>query len=292
MADVELEHMAFLACVSPEPLAGEHGNRVARLVATLGRRLTVPERLRLLGTVVAFVEEGRASSQAVLPFVLLDPSEVVVAVASREFALLHPSPPRDPLQGVHRLCAELEAHRAAAGRRAAAHVGLVTLGDARVEPWVLGRSNLLMGSAGLRSLACLQGVLPTTLMVEFLLDALEHAPAPEVATALADILADLPRAAPGGVVMEIERTFPSTAAPAGCELRVVGRVSFHELLERVRPRLATVALLAEVEGGGALQEVGRGQTASAAWAHVVAAVERLMDAWASVRAAEGGAAAA
>lgn len=291
MTNAGLEHMAFLACVTAEqnPQRARH---VARLFATLSRRMTVPERLRMLGTVTAFVEEGRSSAHALLPFILMDASEAVVAVASREFAQLHPSPPRDPMQGVHRLVAEVDAKHVSAGRRAAVIAGLVTLGDARVEPWVLGQGAHFVGLAGRRSLACLQGIMPTTLMVEFLLDCLEHAATPALAVTVADALAELPRSAPHAAVVEIRRTFPSTAAPLGQELEVVSRVAFPDLLERVRPRLATVALLAEVEGGGALHALGPGGATRADATRVVGAVERVMDAWANATAPDSRTAAA
>lgn len=278
LSDRELQHMTFLGCVTFDRHP-ERADTMESLFGEVARRFGVSDRLRLLGTVTAFVEEGRARADALLPFALYDPADAVVAVAGREFALLHPSSSSHPLEGAETLVARLAASDTAPTRLAAVLAGLVSLGDLRLLPLVRGRAALLTGATARRALACLDGPIVTCLEVEFLLDWLERAANPEDAVAVAEALAGLPARSADGTVLQVDRVFPSTAAPAGDELGVIRQYEFQAALERVRPRLATVALLADLEGDGALATLGATGVSRLDSARVVAAVERLMQAW-------------
>lgn len=291
LPDHEFQRMAFLACLTFERHP-ERAMTMFRLFADLASRLGVSDRLRLLGTVTAFVEEGRASAESLMPFILFDHSDAVISVASREYALLHPSPAENPMEGCGLLLARVDAVDMLATRKAAVLAGLVSLGDMRLCGLVLGKVDMFSGPAARRALACTEGAFTTLLQVEFLLDWLEHTTLPEDAIAAADALAALPGRSASGMVSEVERVFPSTAAPAGEELRVVHQLTFMQALERVRPRLATMAMLAELEGEGALSKLGPTGASKSDAKLLVCALERVMKTWSHATASGSQAAAA
>lgn len=271
MPDQAFQHMAFLACLTYHKHP-DRTLRMFRLFADLAKRFSVPERLSLLGTVWAFVEEGRASAEALMPFVLFDESDAIIAAAAREFAVLHLSPSEAPLSGAAFLLARLDQVAALPSRKAPVIAGLVSLGDMRLAPLLLGRRDF-KGAAARRAMACADGAFATTLHVEFLLDWLEHADSVEDAVAAADSLAAMPRWAIDGVVTDVHRIFPSTAAPLGEELSIKQQFPFAEYLPRVRPRLAAVAMLAEVPGTG--QTIWSSEDAQ----RLRGAIEGVLQAW-------------
>lgn len=247
MPDQEFQHMVFLACLTYERHP-ERTLRMFRLFTDMARRFGVLERFHLLGTVTAFIEEGRATAEALMPFILFDESDAIIAAAAREFALLYQSPSELPVAGAALLLARLDEAQALPTRRAPVIAGLVGLGDMRLAPLLTGRAGEFRGPPARRAVSCADGAFASTLHIEFLLDWLEHATTADDAVCAADALASMPQWALDGVVSEVSRVFPSTAAPAGDELEVRSRTSFGEALKDVRPRLASVAMLAEVDG--------------------------------------------
>ncbi len=245
LSDQDLQHMAFLACLTYQ-CHPERTLRMHRMFAEMARRLGVLDRFRLLGTVTAFIEEGRATAEALMPFVFFEESGAIVAAASREYALLHQSPMHNPVEGAERLLNRLDAVQALPSRMAPVMAGLVGLGDLRLAPVLKARMSDFCGPAARGSIAYAEGAFATRLHTEFLLTWLERAACEEDAIAAVHALRSMPTWAMHGKVSTVSRVFPSTAAPAGEELSVTESQSFAEALVEVRPRLAVVALLAEL----------------------------------------------
>jgi hypothetical protein len=269
LSDQDFQHMTFLACLTYERHP-ERTLRMFRLFTDMARRFGVLERFHLLGTVTAFIEEGRATAEALMPFILFDESDAIIAAAAREYALLYQSPCELPIAGAALLLARMEEMQALPTRRAPVIAGLVGLGDMRLAPLLTGRAGEFRGPPARRAVSCADGAFASTLHIEFLLDWLEHAANADDAVCAADALATLPQWALDGVVSEVSRVFPSTAAPAGEELEVRSRMSFGEALKNVRPRLASVAMLTEVEGMCHTPEEAT---------RIRRAIERALEAW-------------
>jgi hypothetical protein len=226
--------------------------------------------------VTAFIEEGRATAEALMPFVFFEESSAIVAAASREYALLHQSPMHNPMEGAERLLNRLDAVQALPSRMAPVLAGLVGLGDLRLAPVLKSRMSNFCGPAARNSITYAQGTFATHLHAEFLLTWLERAACDEDAIAATRAIGSLPSWAVHGRLSQVSRIFPSTAAPAGEELIVDGSQCFAEALVEVRPRLAVVAMLAEMRSAKPPQgEVHGGR-------RLISAIQDALEAWASL----------
>lgn len=281
MPEQEFKHMVFLACLTFERHP-ERAVRMFRMFAEFARRFGVSDRMNVLQTLVAFIEEGRASADALLPFVYFDQGDTLITAASREFALLHPSPASDPTAGARTLLERVDAAQMLKWRRGAVMAGLLMLGDMRLAPVLTGRCGEFASSTARRIVAGAMGVFATRLHVEFLLDWLEHAPTAEDAVAAAQALAQMPHWCVDTQICDLSRVLPSTAAPAGDELEIKERWTFPAYLTEIRPRLAAVAMMAEWEGDGSLAGLGPVSTTATDTQRVRAAIQEVMDEWSAL----------
>ncbi len=245
-----LRHLLFYGCLSfgvnPDD---DDVPRVMRLAKIAIGRLPPAVRREVALQVARAVErlhrehgvcEGAGYTNGLLPFLVEDPDPSVVAAAACDMAILLPLENDDPMSGpqyVRSLLDEIDADEARAGVVA----GLLSLGDARVEPLVGGTWRLL-GEEGRQSLALLiQAVHGLhVLTVRFLLDWLEGEAADPATPSFGMVAATVARAgahaADHGIV-EVARAFPVTSAPEGQPFRVLREWSLEEFLPTVRPRM-------------------------------------------------------
>ncbi len=211
--------------------------QIQRLYSLLLRRLDVAERLRLEQTICQFIEEGKTTTLALLPFVLGDTDRGVVSTATIDVAMLMRRTDGDPLTGPKFFAQQLDDDESPAFRTVGVLSGLILLGDGRLLPLVLGRWRHFKSAEERRQLAAASSGTVSTLLIEFLLDWLEDTTDESDIGAITGALCRMPSIARGGCVVQERRCFPIFDAGDQPPVRVVGTWSFGEYAELIRPRL-------------------------------------------------------
>ena len=211
--------------------------QIQRLYALLIDRLDTSDRLRLEQAICNFIEQGKTTTLALLPFVLSDTDRGVVSTATIDVAMLMHRTQGDPLTGPRFFAERLEDDETPAFRTVGVLSGLILLGDERLLPLVLGRWRLFDSAEDRRQLAAASSGTVSTLLIEFLLDWLEDTTDESDIGAITGALCRMPSIARGGCIIQERRCFPIFDAGDQPPVQLVGKWSFGEYAELIRPRL-------------------------------------------------------
>jgi hypothetical protein len=215
---------------------------VEALYRIVVRRLSVEQRLMLESRVCEYVSEMPGYALALLVLTLVEPDPRVSSSAVIDFTMVMPRIKGDPLTGPTVLAHDLRSGSLTPGQQRAVLTGLVLLGDERVLPLVRGGWRLLESAEDRRLLAAAASGSVSTLLIEFLLDWLEHTTDERDIGAIAGAMVRMPAISRHGVVVREERTFPASEAENQGEppIRYLAMWPFDEYLEVIRPRLEAV----------------------------------------------------
>jgi hypothetical protein len=252
---VELLQFACLAYeLTPGPATLDALRRLYRFVlenhdrdlrvATL---LSLQEMLESVGR-----QRGTTAADAVLPFMMWDTDPQVISTGAVVYAQLVPLMHQDPMTGPRCVLAHLD--RGGDPQRTAAVLGgLAALGDQRVVRLIEQQWEEIRGDEAAADLIAMLGdVMPTVAIIEFLVGRLERwlaggqeGPIGHVVPALIHLAAAAATPKPNSDangVPNVERTFPSWAAPKGVNpVRFRNARSVHDFGVTIMPRLARIA---------------------------------------------------
>ena len=215
---------------------------VEALYRIVVRRLSVEQRLMLESRVCEYICEVPRYALALLVLTLLEPDPRVSSTAVIDFTMVVPRIKGDPLTGPNLLAHDLRSGSLTPGQQRAVLTGLVLLGDERVLPLVRGGWRLLEAPEERRLLAAAASGSVSTLLIEFLLDWLEHTTDERDIGAIAGAMVRMPAISRHGGVVREERTFPASEAEkrGDSPIRYLAMWQFDEYLEVIRPRLEAV----------------------------------------------------
>jgi hypothetical protein len=198
-------------------------------------------------------DRGTTPADAVLPFLLWDTEPQVISTAALIYAQLSPLVDGDPMTGPKRVVSHLDRDDSDPRRAAAILGGLAALGDARVLQLIEQRwEHIRADEAAADLIALLAHAMPTVAIVEFLVGRLERwvadgeeGPIGHVVPALVNLAAGAATPKPNpeaNGVPDVERTFPSWAAPEGANpVRFRNARSVHDFGITIMPRFARIA---------------------------------------------------
>lgn len=211
---------------------------IQRLYSLLLERVDATGRLRLEQSVSQFIEEGKTSTLALLPFVLADTDAGIISTATIDTAMLMRRSSGDPLTGPRHLAGQLDRPDLPEARRVAILSGLILLGDERVLPLVKGRWRQIESEEHRLQLAAAHAGAVSTLLIEFLLDWLEQTDDESDVGAIVGALARMPEIAHPGIVIRERRCFPIFDAGDEPPVSIEEQWSFEEYAQVLRPRLS------------------------------------------------------
>jgi len=217
--------------------------RVQSLYEHYRSRISEPDRLELLSTMVDNVSNGSVSLNALLPFLLRDDSPAVVSTATIDFVSLHPLESGDPLTGPKAATAILR--RDLPRNRAGIFAGLLQLGDRRVCD-LLGPLRSEIKDGDLSDIARNFSGFAFTAAVDFFLDWLEITSDTANSARFAYLCAAMVRIGHDALsypdegepsIVEGERMFPVPKGGEGPAVRIIRKYTVREFGSVIAPRL-------------------------------------------------------
>jgi hypothetical protein len=238
-----LTRLALFGCLRYGRSGSEANMRkVGQLYELVTGELSVSDRQDLLVAVNGAVENGVASVNAFLPFLMTDPDIRVVSTAALNLASLMPLKDGDPLTGPKYLLSDVVALPNPELVRAGALVGLLLLGDRRVTR-LLDRCWQSLTDEGRYHLAHADSGWTYASTVEFFLDWLEDTEARGDEAEFGLVAAAIANARTGArcpKVLDVERTFPVNAPGVESPIRTLAEWSFEAYGEQISGRLAAL----------------------------------------------------
>jgi hypothetical protein len=183
-----------------------------------------------------------APAQSLLPIIGFDTNLSVISSATLDMAVLEqPDEHFGPFAGPRRAFKLVAAGNALPDHtRTGVLMGLVLLGDRRLLPMLEGSWRFL-GTEGRTWLTRSTSGYATVALIEFFLSWLEQTEDPENFGGILGTLCRMPAVAEGGMVIDLERVFPATAAGPEGPVRILDKWTFPEFYTRIQPRLERIA---------------------------------------------------
>jgi hypothetical protein len=237
-----LGDLVLLLCihhgVSP---SGKSFGMIGPVYAVLRDRAPPEFRSRLEQRVVEAVLGG-VLAEALVPFIAFDTSLTVISSAALDYAVLMLP---DEEAGIYTGALQLQVRaKPESGlpelTRTGILMGLVLLGDRRLLPLLEGSWQWL-GPEGRTELTRTSSGFVTVALIEYFLSWLEQTEDENDFGGILGTLCRMPSVSRGGMVADIERVFPVTAAGDGDPFRILGSWTFRQVYEWARPRLDRIA---------------------------------------------------